>query len=124
MERAFFQKQALGRMVCRRCDTLPPPRVSQITVDMKVVNTMIMINPSFNRKETEEMVSEGRADQFILIDADLDFADHLAQILESRRRKVKILRRLEGLEGLFLSYKQFQYKVVVKCYGASEQSGL
>ncbi|WP_282635761.1 hypothetical protein [Sphingobacterium thalpophilum] len=91
---------------------------------MKVVNTMIMINPSFNRKETEEMVSEGGADQFILIDADLDFADHLAQILESRRRKVKILRRLEGLEGLFLSYKQFQYKVVVKCYGASEQSGL
>lgn len=77
---------------------------------------LILINPSQNRRETEKMASARSADRFILIDADLDFADRLALILEKRRQKVAIIPDLDGLEQLFSDVGDFTYSIAVEYY--------
>ncbi|PUV25781.1 MULTISPECIES: hypothetical protein [Sphingobacterium] len=85
---------------------------------MKTINMLILINPSQNRRETEKMAYACSADRFILVDADLDFADQLALILEKRRQKVAIIPHLEGLEQLFSTVEDFPYSIAVEYYGA------
>ncbi len=84
---------------------------------MKTTNMLILINPSRNHKETEKMAAGLSADRFILIDADLDFADRLALILEKRKQKVTILQQFEGMELLFPTDGNFPYKIAVEYYG-------
>jgi len=88
-----------------------------LILEMKTTNMLILINPSHSSEKTEKMAAALRADRFILIDDDLDFADHLALILEKRKQKVIIMQHLEGLNQLFCNVGHSSYRIAVECYG-------
>lgn len=77
------------------------------------MNTLVLINYCSLGSEPLQEDTIAKYDRFILVDTDLDILNELAILLESKKKYVVILDKLEGLLRLFKSYGQKRRQHIV-----------